>query len=464
MQNGGDWILWIDIVAREVTLFASICFLIGGLDDLAVDLVFIAGHLRRRLLGGRGERDRDDAPDIAAPIAIFVPAWDESAVIGAMLRTALSRWGDADFLLYVGTYPNDGATIAAVADVAEGDARVRLVVGPLPGPTTKADCLNSLWRALQRDEVAEGRRVAAVLLHDAEDLVDPRELSVFAQYLARHDAVQLPVLPLPHPDSPLVSGHYCDEFAEAHGKNLMVRRMLGAGIPLAGTGCAIRRAMVQRIADARGGAPFDATSLTEDYELGLTMAALGGSTALPRVRDRENGLVAVRAYFPATLQAAVRQKARWLTGIALAGWDRTGWARPWALTDHWMRMRDRRATLAMPVLALAYLALLLWSGAFGVHLLTRTPPLLPDAALRVLLACNLANLVWRIGMRAGFTWHCYGWREALLSLPRVIVANAIALLAARRAAFAYARMLAGAPPQWDKTRHQFPDDPEQARA
>ncbi|WP_193504446.1 glycosyl transferase family protein [Sphingosinithalassobacter portus] len=464
MQNGGDWILWVDIVAREVTLFASICFLIGGIDDLAVDLVFAAGHIRRRIVPVRGDRAGEGAGDQIGPIAIFVPAWDESAVIGAMLRTALSRWGDGDFLLYVGTYPNDAATIAAVAEVAQQDRRVRLVIGPVPGPTTKADCLNSLWRALQRDEAAEGHCVGAVLLHDAEDVVDSRELLVFAQYLARHDAVQLPVLPLPHPDSPLIAGHYCDEFAEAHGKNLMVRRMLGAGIPLAGTGCAIRRAMIQRIADGRGGAPFDATSLTEDYELGLAMAALGGSTALPRVRDRENGLVAVRAYFPATLRAAVRQKARWLTGIALAGWDRTGWAPPAAVADHWMRMRDRRATLAMPVLALAYIALLLWSGAFGVHLITRTPPLLPDAALRVLLACNLASLLWRTGMRAGFTGHCYGWRQALLSLPRAIVANAIALLAARRAAFAYARMLAGAPPQWDKTRHQFPDDPEQARA
>ena len=35
----------------------------------------------------------------------------------------------------------------------------------------------------------------------------------------------------------------------------------------------------------------------------------------------ERGVVASRGYFPATLGAAVRQKARWLGGIAFSGWD-----------------------------------------------------------------------------------------------------------------------------------------------
>lgn len=74
-------------------------------------------------------------------------------------------------------------------------------------------------------------------------------------------------------------------------------------------------------------------------------------------------MVAVRAFFPADLVAAVRQKARWMTGIALIGWDRTGWARPMALGDHWWRLRDRRGPLAMLVLAAAYLGLFADAGA-----------------------------------------------------------------------------------------------------
>ena len=95
-------------------------------------------------------------------------------------------------------------------------------------------------------------------------------------------------------------------------------------MPLAGTGCAIAVPILAAIAATRQGAPFDATSLTEDYELGLRIAELGGRATFARVRDANGLLVAVRAFFPDRIDAAVRQKARWMTGIALAGWDRTG--------------------------------------------------------------------------------------------------------------------------------------------
>ena len=51
--------------------------------------------------------------------------------------------------------------------------------------------------------------------------------------------------------------------------------------------------------------------------------------------------VATREHFPASFDAAVRQKARWLTGIALAGWDRIGWRG--GLVNRWMLLRDRKA-------------------------------------------------------------------------------------------------------------------------
>lgn len=465
-MGSGGILVAIDAVTREVTLFAAIFFLIGGVDDLLVDLIYavrrISVALRRLAAPRREGREIAAAPPI--PIALFVAAWDESQVIGQMLRSALSRFDYPDYALYVGTYPNDPATIAEVAKVAEADSRVRLVIGPSPGPTTKADCLNALWRALLHDEAAEGRPVAAVVLHDAEDLVHPLELRVFADFLRRHSAVQLPVLPLRHPDSRFVSGHYLDEFAEAHGKQLLVRQALGAGLPLAGVGCAIRRDLLGRIAEARGGMPFDATSLVEDYELGLAFRAFGGDCVLARVPERPGGRpVAVRAYFPATLNAAVRQKARWMSGIALAGWDRTGWGRAGDLGDHWMRMRDRRAALAMPVLAIAYCALVLWGIGLVGHASSGTAEPAPSPIVQTLLWTNLLLLGWRLTIRAAFVSRAYGWRDGLLSVPRIMVANYIALLAARRAVVIYARLLAGSAPRWDKTDHQFPDA-EQAAA
>src|SRR3546814_1730305 len=120
------------------------------------------------------------------------------------------------------------------------------------------------------------------------------------------------------PCTPLVRSQ--DGFGEAHAKQPVVREALGAGLPLAGVGCAIARPALDAIAASRGGAPFDETSLTEDYEIGLRIGALGGRGILARVPEYPGGpVVAVRAYFPATLDAAVRQKARWLCGIALAG-------------------------------------------------------------------------------------------------------------------------------------------------
>ena len=448
-----------DLVVREMILFAALWFVVGGIDDLLVDLIYAV----RRLRGHRAPQPALDGPVPPGRIAIFVPAWDESAVIGAMLRTALQRFDHPDYRIYVGAYPNDPATIAAVAEVALVDARVRLVIGPRPGGTTKADCLNGLWRALLRDEAAEDIPFSAVALHDAEDVVHPLELRVYARELVAHPAVQLPVLPLPHAHSRFFAGHYLDEFAESHGRSLVVRQAIGAGLPFAGVGCAIRRDVLGRLAGARGGAPFDATSLTEDYELGFAIAALGAPARLVRIAETPGGPpVAVRAYFPDTIEAAVRQKARWMTGIALAGWDRTGWGGWRQIGDNWMRMRDRRATLEIPVLALAYLSILAWGLSSGAHLLAGSKAPEQSPLMQALLWTNFALLAWRLAVRAAFVGHAYGWREGLWSVPRIFSSNAVALLAARRALGLYLRMLAGAPPRWDKTAHRFPElHPEQ---
>ncbi|MEG3087556.1 glycosyl transferase family protein [Sphingomonas sp. PB4P5] len=459
MGGWGDVIAVVDIVSREAMLFAAIGFLIGGLDDFAIDLVYLL-HRGRRLLtrAGPGETLADyPVADRPGRLAVFVAAWDESAVIGAMLRTALVRFDHPDYRIYVGCYLNDPATIGAVASVAESDARIRLVIGSAPGPTTKAGCLNAIWRALLRDEAADGVRAKAIVLHDAEDVVHAGELRIFDALIEHHWVVQLPVLPLVDPAARLISGHYADEFAEMHGKSLVVRQALGAGLPLAGVGCAIERACLGRIAAARGGAPFDGVSLTEDYELGLQIAALGGTGIFARIAETPGGLpVAVRAYFPAQLEAAIRQKTRWMIGIALAGWDRIGWshARDWR--DHWMRMRDRRAPLAVLVLVAAYLAATLWllsaalHGASGVSI----PPLIEP--LPTLLSVNASLLLWRLSVRAAFTWRTYGKRQAAWSVPRAFVGNIVAMVAAQRALLRYVGMLRGAAPRWDKTDHLFP--------
>ena len=143
-------------VAHELALFAAFGFLLFGLDDLLVDLIWIARTgWRRAMLYSRVARA--DAETLAAPerpgrFAIMVPAWDEADVIGAMLASTLGRLRHADYRIFVGCYPNDRVTIEIVRAMAETDPRVRLALTPRPGPTTKADCLNAIARAVAADE------------------------------------------------------------------------------------------------------------------------------------------------------------------------------------------------------------------------------------------------------------------------------------------------------------------------
>lgn len=453
-MGAADWIVdAVAFTAREALLFAAIGFLVGGVDDLAVDFMWLRERLRGRLrpIAAAG------LPSPARPMAIFVPAWDESAVIGAMLAHMAMRLREPDLTIFVGTYPNDPATIDAVAGAAERDARIRLVVLRHAGPTTKADCLNGLWHALRRDEWRNHKRYAGVILHDAEDIVHPLELRVLGAMLVDHHAAQLPVHPLPVPGSPLISGDYCDEFAEAHAKQMPVRDALGTALPLAGVGCAIRRDVLASIARQRDGDPFDAASLTEDYELGFAVARDGGRVCFARALDGSGKLVSVRAYFPASIDAAVRQKARWMTGIALAGWDRTGWGARASLAEWWMRMRDRRAILAVMTLISAYVGLLLTGILLGMAGDDATESF---GSFEPLLFVTSALLLWRITMRTLWVSHAYDRRTALLALPRLIVGNIIAMLAARRAVGQYWRLLRGQAPRWDKTAHHFPSAAE----
>jgi glycosyl transferase family 2 len=442
-------------IAAELALFAGAGFFVFGINDLVVDVIYFARLLWRSLtVYSRFPRAfASELPTSTAPgfIAIFVPAWDESAVIASMLRATLERIDYPHYAIFVGCYRNDPATAAAIASVA--DHRVVAVEVNRDGPTTKADCLNCLYDALIAGELATGSNARAVVLHDAEDVVDPFELKLFDRLIDRAAVIQLPVLPLPDPHSRWIAGHYCDEFAEAHVKELVVREAVGAAVPLAGVGCAIERRALARLAAMQEGKPFAGASMTEDYEIGLRLGALGLKTMFVRIPARAGtrGVVASRGHFPATLSAAVRQKARWLGGIALAGWDRLGWSG--GIGERWMRLRDRRGPVAALLLIAGYLAALLWLQLWAAERLGAPVHARMDGPLRLLLTINAGLLAWRILMRAGFTTSAYGLGEGLWSIPRLFVGNLIAMLAAARAVSLH---LGGGPKRWDKTRHIFP--------
>ena len=458
--------LW-HVLLAEALLLTALVFLISGLDDLFIDLVYFSRSLWRRLMVYTRHAPADaQSVASAAPgrIAIFVPAWDESNVIAAMLTHLTSTLDYPDYRVFIGLYPNDPAGQRAVASLT--DSRLQVVRCLRPGPTSKADCLNHLWAALLRDETRTNRSYKAIVLHDAEDVAHRDELWVHDALIPRLTMVQLPVRPLPDPASPWVSGHYLDEFAESHTKDLVVREALGAAVPSAGVASGICRHMLGRIAALRAQqghpeGPFDAASLTEDYELGYRIKALGGRAGLVRLKSRgERLVIATREHFPASFAAAVSQKSRWLAGIALAGWDRIGW--PPGLAERYMLLRDRKGLL-MALLGLAGYALL---GLIAMDaalrsllpVAARLPPLAPSGSpLAYLLLANLALFGWRLVLRAGFSAHANGWQEGLRAIPRTLIGNIINATAAVAAIRRYRIMLASSgPPVWDKTLHRFP--------
>jgi adsorption protein B len=443
--------------AAELALFAGAGFLLFGINDLLVDFIYFVRRMWRSVTIYRRHRAAyasywvfNKDPGF---IAILVPAWDESSVIASMLKSALSRIDYENYRIFVGYYRNDPATAAAIASVV--DPRVQPVEVEADGPTTKADCLNHLYDALIAYEIEHERSAKAVVLHDSEDVVHRFELRIFDGLIDRAAVIQLPVLPLIDTHSRWVSGHYCDEFAEAHIKELVVREAVGAAIPLAGVGCAIARKPLAQLAAMQDGKPFAGSSMTEDYEVGLRIGALGLRTMFVRIpaTPGEPGVVATRGHFPATLGAAVRQKARWLGGIALSGWDRLGWTG--GLGERWMRLRDRRGPLAAMLLLAAYSAALLWSQLWLAEALGAPVQARMDPTLTLLLTINFWLLVWRAVMRACFTASAYGWGEGFRSIPRLVVGNVVAVLAAARAVSLH---LGGGAKRWDKTRHIFPTE------
>lgn len=442
-------------VAAELALFAGVGFFLFAINDLVVDLIYFARAIWRSLAVytryPRAFATDLEPADQPGFIAMLVPAWDESAVIASMLRATLDRIDHPDYRIFVGYYRNDPATAAAVASIR--DDRIEAIRIDANGPTTKADCLNHLYDALVAYEVQSHKSAKAIVLHDAEDVVHPLELRIFDRLIDRAGVIQLPVLPFPDPHSRWIGGHYCDEFAEAHIKELVVREAVGAAIPLAGVACAIARKPLAQLAAMQDGKPFAGSSMTEDYEVGLRIGALGLKTMFVRIPARagERGVVASRGHFPATLGPAVRQKARWLGGIALAGWDRLGWSG--GIGERWMRMRDRRGPLAALLLLAAYVAALLWSQLWLAEALGAPIEARLDRGLIVLLTVNGWLLGWRVLMRACFTAYAYGVGEGLTSIPRLVVGNVIAMLAAARALSLH---VGGGAKRWDKTQHIFP--------
>ncbi len=439
----------------------AVYVLISGLDDLFLDGAFVYRWIVFHFLGRPWFPWPTPAEVDAAPrrrIAIFVPLWHEHAVIGSMLERNIPAtiYHAAEF--FVGAYPNDWETVAMVREAARKYPRVHLALCPHDGPTSKADCLNWIFQRMLVHEEHHGVRFDVVVTHDAEDVIHPESLRWINYFAGSHDMVQVPVLPLATPLRQWVHGLYCDEFAEYQTKDIPVRQMWGSFLPGNGVGTAFSRDVLERLAVEYSNRMFDPESLTEDYENGWRIHAMGCPQVFVPLRREGRELLATREYFPHTFRTAVKQRARWVMGIVLQSWERRGWHAP-ARQQYWL-WRDRKGVignLLTPLLNLVFVyGLATWVSSritghiwvFGVH----------HASLQWLFSATFVLSGFQMGVRALCSRRIYGWRFAMGVPVRALLGNWLNCAATVRALVLYGdARLHGRPLVWVKTEHEYPN-------
>jgi bacteriophage N4 adsorption protein B len=458
---------------RVFFIFLLFVFVLFGLDDLWIDVVYYVraiyrGLFRRKRVRPVTLQQLKSVPE--KPIAIMVPAWDESAVIGRMLRHTLKSVIYRDFRIFVGTYPNDEATRREVQKVREEDPRVELVTTPAPGPTNKADCLNWVLQGIRVFEKDHGMEFAIFLMHDAEDVIHPLSLLYYNYLMPRIDFVQVPVFPFPAGWKNFTTGVYMDEFAENHTKLMRVRELIAGALPSAGVGTALSRRCLDHIAAERENQVFDISSVTEDYLMGLRLQDFPGKKIFlqqeagidPSLNSRAP--IATREFFPSSFRASVRQKSRWIMGISLQG---CSYGCKGKLGTNYFIFRDRKAALSNLVVALGYILIFFWLAGMVINCCTELylPPLIERGEIYAYLVyLVLFIFLWRIANRIYASWKIYGPLHGVLAVPRLFWGNIINFcatwLALKR--YIHARRT-GTVPEWGKTAHAFPTEEQMRR-
>lgn len=409
-------------------------------------------------------------------IAIMVACWHEDLVIGNMLKHNVPAINYKNYDIFVGTYPNDEPTVLAVTLAQKIFPNVHCVVNKQPGPTTKANNLNVIYEYIREYEKAHGVQYDIFVFHDSEDVIHPLSLKMYNYLIPRKDMVQIPIFPLEVHYSFATHWTYADEFAENHTRTMIVREFIHGLVPSAGVGTGFSRRAIDRLASDNEGLPFDMHTFTEDYSVSLRIHNLKlNSIFLTQTVDRiqtkkrfiwfgkvvprtVRELVATRALFPTKYINAVRQRARWITGIAFQEWHNTGWSGN--LATRYTLFHDRKSLITHFINFLAYIVF----GYWVVYLLLGGKPPLSFSlehsrvVFYLLVGCTILMVV-RIFQRALATYKIYGFLPAFLSIPRTVYSNFInfhAILRAYWGFFFVEKTKAG----WDKTKNVFPTQQE----
>ncbi len=454
----------------------AVIMLVSGIDDLIIDIVYwVRLPWRWLTVYHRHKRMNPEAlfEPQEKPLAIMVPAWQETGVIGQMAENAARTLDYENYHIFIGTYPNDPATQKDVDAVCARFPNVHKVVCARPGPTSKADCLNNVLAAILQFEKSANFTFSGFILHDSEDVISPLELRLFNYLVDRKDLIQVPVYPFERQWSHFTSMSYIDEFAELHGKDVPMREAISGQVPSAGVGtCFSRRAVLALLKDGDGIA-FDVRSLTEDYDIGFRLKEKGMSEIFVRMpgvdnpkkkkrvlqNRRSSNIICVREYFPDNFSRAVRQKSRWIVGIVFQGFATHGWTR--SLKFNYFLWRDRKGLISnfVSFLATALFLLLVCLGlyqAFWPDSYKFLSIFSGSELLVLLLWANFFLMLNRMFQRAYFVTIYYGIEQGLLSVPRLVWGNIINFMANWRALMQVIQLGDPRRVAWDKTTHDFP--------
>ncbi|MEZ9231330.1 glycosyl transferase family protein [Vibrio amylolyticus] len=469
------YLLGVKALLAVLMIVMAVC----GIDDLFIDVYYWVRRFWREKVTYK-KYSRKEAKELYVkdeqPLAIMVPAWQEHGVIDKMAELAASQLDYENYQIFVGTYPNDAETQSDVDKVCVRFPNVHKVVCAKPGPTSKADCLNNIIASIIEFEKKAKVEFSGFILHDSEDVLSSMELRLFNHLLPSKDLIQLPVYPYTRKWYQMTPGHYADEFAELHGKDVVVREAIAGQVPSAGVGTCFSRRAILRLLVEGDGLPFDVQSLTEDYDIGFRLKQWGMNEIFVRfpivdkelltlkedargVSLRDGSVVCVREYFPTTYSTAVRQKSRWIIGIVFQGFKNHKWTSDWRV--NYFLWRDRRGVISNTAGFLAMILLFqlvslsiygyFVEGAYNFMSLTAN-----DRFTQFILSLNAFLLLNRTFQRFYFVSRYYGYFEGCLSILRLVWGNVINFSANVRA---IRQVIEQGDPRrvaWDKTTHDFP--------
>lgn len=429
--------------------------IVSGMDDCVITVAAAIAWLRLLRAPSIDERELAAAP--ARRMAVYVAAWQEHRVIQNMLDNNLAslQYSQVDF--FVGAYPNDIRTLAAIREAMKRHPNVHLALCPHDGPTSKADCLNWIYQRMTLFEEERGVRFDMIVTHDAEDIIDPDALTWINYYAQWYDMVQVPVLALPTPLREVTHGLYCDEFCEYQHKDMMARSLMGGFIPSNGVGTGFSRRSLEMLAAAYSNRIFEPVCLTEDYENGFRVASLGLRQKFIPIHVRHGRAIATREYFPRDFASAVRQRTRWITGIGLQSWEFHSFGE--SMRHCYWFWRDRKSLVSNivgPLTNLLFVYGVLTLGwAISTHQQWRLGH--DPAWMRPLAAIGLALQLLHTSIRIACCARIYGWRFAAGVPLRVAGGNWINCFATCKAFYNYAAAKwSGTPLRWVKTEHAYP--------